>query len=604
MKANLRYLSKVLYRYDKVIFFLFAVSIIVETVIPYVVILLPKFILQGILMDAGVQWWIFLVICFGIGGTILYIVKEICGSQLKAHITAARNCCFGDMLNNKMLKIKYELLECPDVQELCFRANMLFWSENNGVMGVFLSLKSLMANVLTLTGIVGILASFSIILPIILALSTLLNMFLLKKAQSREGILRPLAAEKEREKEYLDGCMRNVDYGRDIRIYGLVEWLHQWYDRVCVEKEEVFGQIQKGYKDTRLAEVFISALRDVFVYGFLIYAVVSKYVRIDDFLMYLSCASSFSSLFIGTVSEFMNIKQFLMFTEDFKRAMELEEDAEAQEQDEKRTAESIYFKNVSYNYSGCQEKTLKNLSFSIRQGEHIAIVGANGAGKTTLIKLLTGLYEPSEGSIEIYDPSGEIMDNGKNFSLFAAVMQRIFQYAFTLEENITFKENGRAKVSKLDKVLVDSGFKKILDTLPKGLNTNLRKDFDLEGVTLSMGQAQLLALARALYKDTSFVVLDEPTASLDPIAEADIYEKFDKLFSGKTCIFISHRLSSVKHSDRIMLLDSGEIVASGTHEDLIVESDLYRRMWDAQSRPYIGRCEENEEIVCGKGYCR
>lgn len=586
MKTNFGYIAKILYKFDRIIFILFALCILIEMALPYVGILLPKFVIQGIVGGAGIDWWMKIFLVFGIGGTALYLTDRVCGQGFKAHMTAARNGCFGDMLNNKMMKIQYKMLEQPEIQELCFRANMLFWSENSGVMGVFNSLKNLIAGVLSLIILVGIISQFGLILPPLLVLLTLLDIYLMNTAKKNEIEQQPVSAEKEREKAYIDKTIRDINCGRDIRIYNLSGWLRVWYERIGREQGEVYRKVQGGYRRARLGTAGVSFLRDAAIYGLLIFLVMEHRLGIDDFVLYLSCSSSFTSTFIKIIDEFMDVKKFLVFTEDFRRVMELEEDGQKRGRGDKDIVETICLKNINYKYPNTRRPALENINLTIKKGERIVIVGANGAGKTTLIKILIGLYEPDNGELKIYNPDKKPIEKEKRTALFSVVMQKIFQYAFSIEENVTFQETALTNPERMRKALQDSGFIKELHKFPKGLATNLRKDFDPEGVSLSSGQAQMLALARAIYKDAPVIVLDEPTASLDPIAEAEIYESFERIFSEKICIFVSHRLSSVRFCDRILLLEQGRIAASGSHEELLKTSDLYAKMWYAQSRPY------------------
>ena len=586
MKNNFKYLFKILIQYDFTILLLFMLCVLTEMLLPYIGILLPRFVIQAIITYADWNQWICILGIFGIGGGAVYIIDTLCNSRLKTHISVARNCCFGDMLNWKMMKIRYELLEQPHIQELCFRANMLFWSETSGVMGALTNMKSLLANFLVLAGMTVILAKLHFALPLVLFFSTALDIYLLKKAKEKEAALHPVNAEKEREKDYIDKTMRNIDYGRDIRIYHLAELLDNRYQRVSAEQESIVKKIQKQYRMAKLGTSLISIVRDIVVYGMLIFAVVNHLLGIDEFVMYLSCVTAYSGLFIHMVDEFLNIKQYLGFTEDFRKAMELEEDIQEKKPETQERIEHIHLSNVTYYYPDSNKPALNQVEFTIKRGEHIMIAGANGAGKTTLIKLLTGLYEPTEGKIEISTSDGKSVEIPKRYALFSTVMQKIYQYAFSVEENVAFKESGKCDSVRVREALENAGLIEVIDKLPKGMNTNLRKDFDPEGVELSGGQAQLLALARTLYKDAPIVVLDEPTASLDPIAEAELYGAFQRLFPDKICIFISHRLSSAVFCDRVILMENGEIISSGTHEELLKTSELYEKMWEAQSRPY------------------
>lgn len=249
------------------------------------------------------------------------------------------------------------------------------------------------------------------------------------------------------------------------------------------------------------------------------------------------------------------------------------------------TGYEIEFCNVSFRYPGAEDDALRNLSLKFKIGERLAVVGKNGSGKTTLIKLLCRLYDPTEGEIRLNGVDIRKYDYDEYLSIFSVVFQDFKLLSFSLGQNVAAAmEYDREKA---EQCLVKAGLAERLRTMPKGLDTALYKDFDSEGVEISGGEAQKVALARALYKDAPFVILDEPTAALDPIAEAEIYTKFNELVGDKTAIYISHRLSSCRFCDEIAVLEDGAVVQRGSHEELMQEKKgLYHALWTAQAQYY------------------
>lgn len=244
----------------------------------------------------------------------------------------------------------------------------------------------------------------------------------------------------------------------------------------------------------------------------------------------------------------------------------------------------IEFRNVSFRYPGTKELVLDHVSLKIEPSEKIAVVGKNGSGKTTLVKLLCRLYEPEEG---------EILWNGKNIreydlrewqKIFAIVFQDYSLLSLTLGQNVAASEQYEAERAK--EVLQLAGFGERLNKLKKGLETVVYPEYEQDGVSFSGGEEQKIAIARAIYKGGQICILDEPTAALDPVSESRVYESFDEIVKGKTAVYISHRLSSCKFSDRIFVLDNGKIVESGTHEALLSKNGLYAQLWQAQAQYY------------------
>ena len=246
----------------------------------------------------------------------------------------------------------------------------------------------------------------------------------------------------------------------------------------------------------------------------------------------------------------------------------------------------IEFRDVSFRYPGAEDYALRHVSMKFRVGERLAVVGENGSGKTTFIKLLCRLYDPTEGAILLNGIDIRKYDYDEYIALFSVVFQDFQLLSFSLGQNVAAAVQYNPERAKA--CLQKAGFGDRLAQLPDGLETNLYKDFDEKGVQISGGEAQKIALARALYKDAPFVVLDEPTAALDPIAEMEVYEKFNEIVGDRTAVYISHRLSSCRFCDSIAVFDHGSIIQRGTHESLLQNEDgKYFALWNAQAQYYV-----------------
>ena len=244
----------------------------------------------------------------------------------------------------------------------------------------------------------------------------------------------------------------------------------------------------------------------------------------------------------------------------------------------------IEFCNVSFKYPGSETYALKNVSMKFRVGERLAVVGMNGSGKTTFIKLLCRLYDPTEGEILLNGIDIKKYNYEEYLLVFSVVFQDFKLFSYPLGENVAKSVYDKAGVTRC---LIDSGFKERLQSMPEGLDTYLYKDFCKQGVDISGGEAQKIALARALYKDAPFIILDEPTAALDPVAEAEVYSNFNKIVGDKTAIYISHRLSSCRFCDEIAVFDNGRIVQQGSHDKLVAdETGKYHELWYSQAQYY------------------
>lgn len=246
---------------------------------------------------------------------------------------------------------------------------------------------------------------------------------------------------------------------------------------------------------------------------------------------------------------------------------------------------SIEFKDVSFKYPNTDVYALRHINLKFKIGEKLAVVGMNGSGKTTFIKLLCRLYDPTEGVILLNGVDIRKYNYQEYLSVFSVVFQDFRLFAFSLGQNVA--ADARFNRSKAEACLKEAGFGKRLSEMPEGLETCLYHDFDKNGVEISGGEAQKIAIARALYKNAPFIVLDEPTAALDPVSEYEVYRKFNEISGGKTAIYISHRLASCRFCDNILVFNEGQIVQHGTHEALLAQpSGKYAELWNAQAQYY------------------
>ncbi|MDE6710194.1 MAG: ABC transporter ATP-binding protein/permease, partial [Oscillospiraceae bacterium] len=255
----------------------------------------------------------------------------------------------------------------------------------------------------------------------------------------------------------------------------------------------------------------------------------------------------------------------------------------------------IEFRNVSYTYYKADEPTIKNLSFTLHKGERLALVGLNGAGKTTIIKLMCGLYDPTEGEILLNGKPVNAYNRDEYFTLFSAVFQDINELPVSIAENISGESYERTDKEKLTKCMKQAGlYEKVMD-LPEKEKTHLVRSIYDDAIELSGGQKQKLALAKALYKDSPILLLDEPTAALDPIAEQEMYMNYANFSKGKASVFISHRLASTRFCDRIIMLENGMIAETGTHSQLMQAGGKYAELFELQSSYYNDKAVNEDE---------
>ncbi len=376
--------------------------------------------------------------------------------------------------------------------------------------------------------------------------------------------------------------------GMDNRIYCQQGIISKLFEKICRQHLQVFSEA--GNKD------FAYALPMSLFYGLLeisSFLIVCFYCTLGAFpvgsvIKYVGFLRSIIQSVTDFFSAINTLKDNEIFLKVYLDYFDIRNDMyQGSLAVEKRSDKKFHieFKNVSFRYAGAQNDALKNINISLQVGERLAVVGRNGSGKTTFIKLLCRLYDPTEGEITMNDFNIRKYDYRQYLDIFSVVFQDFNLLAVPLGCNVASASTW--DLEKAEKLLEEVGFGERYDQMPKGLDTPLYKNFDQDGVNISGGEAQKIALARALYRDAAFIILDEPTAALDPIAEAEIYSKFDEIVGDKTTVYISHRLSSCRFCDKIVVFDNGRIVQMGTHEELLAdETGKYHELWYAQAQYY------------------
>lgn len=389
-----------------------------------------------------------------------------------------------------------------------------------------------------------------------------------------------------RENRILSGIY-NV-YGMDNRIYRQQDIIDQLREKMSREHLEVFSEVNKKNFFLTRPQVAASRLSEMCTYLIICFYCTLGAFPVGSIIKYIGYLGKMTRSIGNLFFVRNNLRNNEQFLETYLEFFDIKNDMyqgslAVEKRSDKRF--DIEFRNVTFRYAGSEEDALKNISLSLKVGERLAVVGKNGSGKTTFIKLLCRLYDPSEGEIRMNDFNIRKYDYRQYLDIFSVVFQDYNLLAVPLGNNVA--SGAVWDREKAERVLDEVGFGKRYEEMPKGLETPLYKNFDEDGVNISGGEAQKIALARALYRDAPFIILDEPTAALDPVAEAEIYARFNEIVGDKTAIYISHRLSSCRFCDKIAVFDKGRIVQVGTHEELLAdEKGVYSELWHAQAQYY------------------
>lgn len=403
-------------------------------------------------------------------------------------------------------------------------------------------------------------------------------------------------AEYESHLRYILRTENELGAAKDIRIFGLRGWLEELYAKTMKAYIAYKSRKLNVLLCVTLLDVILTFIRNAAAYMYLIAMVVNEKIDVATFLLLFTAVGGFAQWITGILQEFNNLhlhsinisitREFLEYEEPFRF-----EDGEHLEVDTDKKYE-IRLENVSFRYPGACKDTLTDINLTIHPGEKLAVVGLNGAGKTTLVRLVCGFLNPNKGKVLLNGKDIRDYDRKDYYMMFAAVFQEFALLPGSIAQNIAQTDED-IDMARVKSCAVKAGIAGKIEELPGGYETHLNRQVYEDAVMLSGGETQSLMLARALYKDAPFIVLDEPTAALDPIAESRMYEKYNELANGKSSIYISHRLASTRFCDRIIMLGNSGIIEEGTHEELLKKNGEYAKLYEIQSRYYTE--EDNED---------
>lgn len=461
---------------------------------------------------------------------------------------------------------------------------------NNGATeAIWHTLTVILQNFLGIGAYVAILFSVNpVMMPVILATS-IIGFFVNRYCNGYSYRHREELGDIERKLWYIQSREGDHYAAKDIRIFGLGNWLEELYENALNAFRAFQLRAQKVYLLSNLASLLLTFLRNGFAYAFLISMVLNEGLSASQFLLYFTAVSGAAwwisdllgnfttlhrqSLDISTVREFLEYPEPYRF--DSGKPLAAEEGK----------AYELRMEDVTFRYPNTEKNVLEHFSLTLHAGEKLAVVGLNGAGKTTLVMLLCGLLDPTEGKVTLNGTDIREYNRRDFYTLFSAVFQKFTVLAATVAENVS-QSHEDTDLGKVKSCIAKAGLTEKIESLPGGYHSMLNREIFEDATELSGGELQRLMLARALYKEAPFIILDEPTAALDPIAESEIYEKYSEMTRGKSAVFISHRLASTRFCDRIILIENGKAAEIGTHRELIEKQGRYAELFAVQSKYY------------------
>ena len=500
--------------------------------------------------------------------------------------------------NQKYLEVDYEHLEDPKFQDICGKAEEGMQNNHTPAMHLPDNFANLCINILSFLFFAGMISTLNPLILLLLCATVLINYILLKAIQNYEHKIKDKRAAIDRKIWYMSGLSQQLHQGKDIRLYGMAEWFRDMAKMFMGERNDIEKDVAYKYFGAALIDFIIVFLRDGGAYIYLIYKAVAGEINTGEFVLYFAAIGQFTGWLQGIINTWLNVHKAALQFCDMREYFDYPNKTnhgEGIKLPEKSEGLSIELRNVTYKYPKAENPAVKNVSLKIKTGEKVALVGLNGAGKTTLVKLICGMYAPTEGEILVDEHKINEYNIRDYHSLFSAVFQKFRFLPISILQNISIVPKEETDMKKLDKCVELAGLKEKLNTLENGMDTPLIKEINPGGTELYGGEQQKLMLARAIYKDAPVLILDEPTAALDPIAESEMYMKYNEIAKNKTSVFISHRLASTRFCDRIVLISDGEIAEIGTHDELVKKGGKYAELFEIQSHYYKNNINETGE---------
>lgn len=605
--SNYVYIHRELWHHSKKPFLFQALEIVSQVLTGFFGILLPSGILFFLEQSRGFAGFALGTLVLFLLYAVVFVSHAFLQSRNAWQYTEFRTGFFMRRLLRHFMRMDYAVLTEQSTLQLVEKATDAVSSNWVGVEGMFRYDVTIFSSFLGLLLYAGLIGSVHPAIVLLLLALSVLQFLSYRRAASYEVRRRDDLSAIKLSQRYFQKQSYDTAAGKDVRLYQLGGWIDGVYRQINKRYQKILFHIRSAYFANDLLTLTLQLLRDGICYGFLIYRLAHGTMTVSGFVLALGAVSGFSSYFNEITSSLSKSVLCLEQIRWMRKFLDLPLPAGHMlpfrpEFTEEKPLE-ICFSHVSFSYPESEKKILDDVSFTLHAGEHTALVGINGAGKstivtigdktalvgrngagkTTLIKLLCRLYEPTSGHITLNGIDIRKYNYKEYTQAFSVVFQDFHLFSLPLDENI-------AAGTEIDEAALQSSLAKVgltdrVQQLPQGVRTRLYNN-NGSGVDLSGGEAQRTAIARALYKDAPFVILDEPTAALDPIAEAEIYKQFSQMTAGKTAVYISHRMSSCKFCDRIIVLDHGRIAEDGTHDTLLANHGIYANLYETQAQYY------------------
>lgn len=585
-----RRIYKTIWEMSKKYLYFSLILIIIKSILPIITVIFPKIVIDNITSGKGFKVVVSTIIFIIFIKYLLEILVNIFDNKLE-YIGTELNQKFELNILKKIMRVDYEILESPKILDMKDKA-LEGISVNNGSISIYNEkIIEIISSIISIFGVTYIITRINIRYLLALVLILILD-FVIEKLIANFEIKNwnkwiPI----NRKFRMVYDLMYNFNNGSDIRIFNTSDFFGNTAKDTNKDMYQVMSDEAKTVSKYNILNNLLESLKIFLVFYLGLEGLTRKSLSIADFSSYLVSVNVFLNS-VKTISHaIVDISKINCYVESYFVFLDLDisekeiiiKNKNILNLDKKGS--KIVFENVYFKYPSQDKYTLKNLSFKIGKNERVSLVGSNGAGKSTIIKLLIGLYKPTEGRILIDGCDLESYKKEDLFKKFGVAFQDFNIFPLSVSENID--TNYKCDEEKINELLSEFGLYEKIESLEHGLEENLYKAYDSSSTDLSLGQKQKITLIRALYSDREFLILDEPTASVDVYTEVDFYKSLEEFTRNKTSIFISHRLISSKFSDKIFVLENGEIIESGSFEDLMRENSRFKEMFDIQKKKFV-----------------
>lgn len=556
---------------------------------PFIKIVFPTLIINELFGDKRIElliWYVAATVGFGF---VISAIRNILDRQLSKYETLVAG-GFERLINDKTMELDFVHLENADIVNERERA-LGAMEQSGGIARILATLTGIITSALQILGVIALMCYHSVFIAVTVIVVKCLTAKFEGAKNQKEFQFWNANAENNKLLRYINSFTADYQQGKDIRLYSMKKLLLNKFEQFIVNSNAMFCNIAKVRYQSLFASSLLLQLQFCIVYllaGIRILMDTTKF-GVGNLYMLLNTVDTFDAATSTFMSDLMSIHYNTQYMELYLNYIECANIMEMNDRSLEVTGDKFEFQfhNVSFHYPNCDEMViLKNINCTITEKDKIAIVGENGAGKTTFVKLLLRLYDPTEGYITLNGIDIKEYDYKQYLKFFSVVFQDFHLFSFSILDNIrcTSDNEGEELVREIIKKL---NFEQRVERLECGVHTVVGRDFDEKGVVFSGGEQQKISIARAMYKKSKFVIMDEPTAALDPISEKEIFENLNDINENRPAMFISHRMSACRFCNRILVFERGKILEDGNHDKLYSLKGKYWELFNAQAQYYV-----------------